>query len=102
MLMYLPLRAVCVVDQRGAVRGRLLMSANHIIVTLKIYVMLKRTLIIIVMAIFSLGTAFAQQKDLVVRIARLVIDSAQLDAYKSALKEHAQTAIRVEPGVLNL
>jgi quinol monooxygenase YgiN len=54
------------------------------------------------MALFSWGSVSAQQKDLVVRIAELQIDSAQLDAYKHALKEHAETAIRVEPGVLNL
>ena len=45
---------------------------------------------------------YAQDKNLVVRIAKLVIDSAQLTNYKSALKEHAETAVRVEPGVLNL
>jgi len=44
----------------------------------------------------------AQNKDLVVRIARLVIDSSQLDAYKAALKLHAETAVKAEPGVLNL
>ena len=44
----------------------------------------------------------AQQKDLVVRIAKLQIDSSQLENYKLALKEHAETAVRVEPGVLNL
>jgi quinol monooxygenase YgiN len=44
----------------------------------------------------------AQNKDLVVRIARLVIDSTQLDAYKAALKLHAETALKAEPGVLNL
>lgn len=54
------------------------------------------------MAIFSTDTASAQDKNLVVRIARLQIDSAQLDNYKAALKEHAETAVRVEPGVLTL
>jgi quinol monooxygenase YgiN len=64
--------------------------------------MLTRTSIIIIIALFSWGSVSAQQKDLVVRIAELQIDSAQLDAYRYALKEHAETAIRVEPGVLNL
>ena len=49
-----------------------------------------------------LSNPFAQDKDLVVRIARLQIDSAQLDAYKAALKLHAETAVKLEPGVLNL
>jgi len=44
----------------------------------------------------------AQNNNLVVRIARLVIDSSQLDAYKAALKLHAETAVKEEPGVLNL
>ena len=46
--------------------------------------------------------AFAQDKALVVRIARLVIDSSQLEKYKAALKEGMETAVRVEPGVLTL
>jgi quinol monooxygenase YgiN len=54
------------------------------------------------MALFSLSNASAQDKSLVVRIAKLQIDSAQLENYKAALKEHAETAVRVEPGVLTL
>jgi quinol monooxygenase YgiN len=38
----------------------------------------------------------------VVRIAELEIDSSQLEAYKTALKEEIETSIRVEPGVLTL
>jgi len=37
-----------------------------------------------------------------VRIARIIIDSNQLEAYKAALKEGVETAVRVEPGVLTL
>jgi quinol monooxygenase YgiN len=37
-----------------------------------------------------------------VRIAELEIDPAQLDAYRSALKEEIATSIRVEKGVLSL
>jgi quinol monooxygenase YgiN len=48
------------------------------------------------------SNGFAQNTDLVVRIARLQIDSAQLENYKIALKLHAETAVRVEPGVLTL
>ena len=63
---------------------------------------LTKILIISIMALFSFGSVSGQQKDLVVRIAKLTIDSAQIDAYKAALKEHAEIAVRVEPGVLNL
>jgi quinol monooxygenase YgiN len=45
---------------------------------------------------------YAQQQKMVVHIAKLEIDPAQLDSYKAALKEHAETAVRVEPGVLTL
>jgi quinol monooxygenase YgiN len=37
-----------------------------------------------------------------VQIAEIEIDPAQLDAYKAAVTEHIETAIRVEPGVLVL
>lgn len=36
------------------------------------------------------------------RIARIVVDSAQLDNDKAALKEGIQTAVRVEPDVLRM
>jgi quinol monooxygenase YgiN len=44
----------------------------------------------------------AQDKNLVVRIAKLQIDSSQLENYKNAVKIHAETAVRVEPGVITL
>ena len=57
---------------------------------------------IIMMTLFFSDNALAQDKNLVVRIARLQIDPAQLENYKAALKQHAETAVRVEPGVLTL
>jgi quinol monooxygenase YgiN len=51
--------------------------------------------------VFS-GKILAQDKNLVVRMAKLQIDSAQLENYKAAVKEHIETAVRVEPGVLTL
>src|SRR5262245_19408439 len=47
-------------------------------------------------------TAFAQSNSHYMRIAKLIIDSTRLESYKAALKEHAETAVRVEPGVLSL
>jgi quinol monooxygenase YgiN len=65
-----------------------------------------RGLVLIVIAcmlmLFSYGSASAQQKSSVVRLAKLQIDSAQLESYKVALKEEIETSIRVEPGVLTL
>lgn len=52
--------------------------------------------------LFSFSNVIAQNKDQVVRIAKLQIDPAQLENYKAALKEHAETAVRVEPGVITL
>jgi 4-carboxymuconolactone decarboxylase len=52
--------------------------------------------------VFISYTASAQTENQMVRLAKLVIDSAQLDRYKAALKEGIETAMRVEPGVLTL
>ncbi|HEY2722999.1 MAG TPA: antibiotic biosynthesis monooxygenase [Chitinophagaceae bacterium] len=72
----------------------------------KTFLHLRSNLILIfilsMFSIISYGTASAQNKDHYMRIARLVIDSAKLDAYKLALREHLETAVRVEPGVLSL
>jgi len=37
-----------------------------------------------------------------VRLAKLVIDSTQLDAYNALLKEEIEASVRLEPGVLTL
>ena len=54
------------------------------------------------MALLSNISASAQDKNLVVRIAKLQIDSAQLKNYRDALKEEIETSVRVEAGVLTL
>ena len=54
------------------------------------------------MALLSNISASAQDKNLVVRIAKLQIDSAQLKNYQDALKEEIETSVRVEAGVLTL
>jgi len=38
----------------------------------------------------------------VVRLAELEIDPAQLENYKTALREEIETSVRIEPGVLTL
>jgi quinol monooxygenase YgiN len=62
---------------------------------------------LLIVAAFALVPLFnqmasAQDKNLVVRVAKLQIDPAQLENYKSMLKEAIETAIRIEPGVLTL
>lgn len=54
------------------------------------------------LTLFLLGSASAQNKKQIVRVAKLQIDPAQLDKYKAALKENVETSVRVEPGVITL
>ena len=61
-----------------------------------------KIIITTMMAIAFAGNSFGQDTNLIVHIAKLQIDSAQLENYKTALKIHAETAVRVEPGVLTL
>lgn len=57
-------------------------------------------LIILMVAIFN-SNAMAQQKNQMVRVARIEVDPAQLVLYNAALKEQMTTAVNVEPGVLS-
>jgi quinol monooxygenase YgiN len=53
--------------------------------------------------IFALSCeAPAQTNGQMVRLAKLVIDSAQLESYNSFLKEEIEASMKVEPGVLTL
>lgn len=65
---------------------------------------LHRTLLTVVICLssFMITTAAAQTANPYVRIARIVVDTAQIENYKAALKEGVETAVRVEPGVLSL
>jgi len=54
------------------------------------------------LTLMSFEAGSAQVKNSYMRIAKLTIDSAQLEPYKVALKEHIETAVRLEPGVLSL
>ena len=64
----------------------------------------RKLLTVGVLALSSLawGHAFADkaQGGVVVRIAELEIDPAQLESYKAAVKEEMEDAVRLEPGVL--
>lgn len=44
--------------------------------------------------------AMAQQKNQMVRLAKIQVDPLQLEQYNTALKEQMATAVRVEPGVI--
>ncbi|HVZ25367.1 MAG TPA: putative quinol monooxygenase [Sediminibacterium sp.] len=60
---------------------------------------MKKSYLIAAMA-FCVAHAFAQQHP-EIRIARITIDSMQIDRYKAFLKEQMETAVRVEPGVIS-
>ncbi len=58
--------------------------------------------IILLTLVMSNSYASAQTKTPYVRIAKIIVDSAQLENYKAALKEHAEAAVSKESGVLTL
>ncbi len=58
-------------------------------------------IIIIIMAAFILPENVLSNPGYI-RIAKLTIDSIKMESYKAALKEHAEAAVRMEPGVIIL
>jgi len=61
-----------------------------------------KLLIVGLLATFCCCNLFAQQNSQKVRLAKLVIDSSQLESYKAALKEEIEASLRLEPGVITL
>jgi quinol monooxygenase YgiN len=61
-----------------------------------------KIILALMLAQCSFQIASAQEKDQMVRLAKLVIDSTQLDSYRVFLKEEIETSVRVEKGVLTL
>lgn len=61
-----------------------------------------KLILLVALGQFTCQLATAQEKVQMVRLARLVIDSTQLDAYQSFLKEEIEMSLRVEKGVLTL
>jgi quinol monooxygenase YgiN len=60
-------------------------------------------LLIGTMAVWAVaGNGLAQGEERMVRLARLVIDAAQLDAYKAELQQEIEASLRLEPGVITL
>src|SRR6478609_4498157 len=52
--------------------------------------------------LLSFEIASAQERPQLVRLAKLQIDPAQLENYKTLLKEEIEASVRLEPGVLTL
>ncbi len=61
-----------------------------------------RVILALMLTQFALQNATAQEKQQLVRMAKLVIDSTQLEKYKVFLTEEIETSLRAEPGVLTL
>jgi 4-carboxymuconolactone decarboxylase len=59
-------------------------------------------LTILMMAFVFYGCTSSQHKNQMVRLAKLVIDSTQLQNYNALLKEEIEASVRLEPGVLTL
>ncbi|MGZ3764726.1 MAG: putative quinol monooxygenase [Mucilaginibacter sp.] len=55
----------------------------------------------VLLTLVILNTKSMARDSKVYRIAKIQVDSAQLDKYKAALNEQMTTAIAVEPGVLS-
>ena len=71
--------------------------------------MRKRKLILLPLALVTAMFIFlccdntnTQNKNQMVRLAKLVIDSTQLENYNALLKEEIEASVRLEPGVLTL
>jgi quinol monooxygenase YgiN len=52
--------------------------------------------------LLSVKIVYGQEKHQMVRLAKIVVDQAQLEQYKTILKEEAEASVRIEPGVLTL
>jgi quinol monooxygenase YgiN len=57
---------------------------------------------IVWLMLFFNEKSMAQEKKQLVRLAKLVIDSTQLNEYQTLLKEEIEASVRLEPGVLTL
>src|SRR5436189_1446432 len=60
------------------------------------------TIITCMLMLMSNNQVSAQQKNQMVRLAKLIIDSTQLEDYKALLKEEIEASVRLEPGVITL
>jgi quinol monooxygenase YgiN len=60
------------------------------------------TLALTVTTLLISETTYGQEKRQMVRLAKIVVDPAQLEQFKAILKEEAEASVQKEPGVLTL
>jgi|JI7StandDraft_1071085.scaffolds.fasta_scaffold273447_1 quinol monooxygenase YgiN len=77
-----------------------LIKKNHM--KINFFVLVIVTTILTTLTMFSCQPTPASEKKPMVRLARLIIDSVQLESYKAFLKEEIESSLRLEPGVKNL
>ena len=58
--------------------------------------------LVALLTLFACSSAFAQKKDMMVRLAEIEIDPQYLDEYKAILKEESRASVEVEPGVISI
>lgn len=58
--------------------------------------------LILIIMLVSYNAASAQQKEMIVRISEIEIDSNYLEEYKAILKEESEASVRLEPGVISI
>ena len=63
---------------------------------------LRLLLISIILPLLCSDISAQDEKKQLVRLAKLVIDSTQLEQYNALLKEEIETSVKVEPGVITL
>ena len=64
--------------------------------------LLSLVLVAVMFIFLCCDNASTQNKNQMVRLAKLVIDSIQLENYNALLKEEIEASVRLEPGVLTL
>ena len=62
----------------------------------------KPYLVLLLFILCSCKSMLAQENKQKVRLAKLEIDSSQLQRYRAALKEEIESSLHLEPGVLTL
>lgn len=64
---------------------------------------IKITAVQIFIACIMMSPSYAQDKNAAyIRVAKIVVDSSKLEAYKAALKEGVEAAVHTEQGVITL
>ena len=63
---------------------------------------LRLLMISIILPLLCSDISAQDEKKQLVRLAKLVIDSTQLEQYNALLKEEIETSVKVEPGVITL